>query len=414
MRPALIAAGTMLLAALGLALFVLWPRPLHFGPPPIAQVTETTEAGVRIFLPQRVLVGKLGEYRDGLFAYLMFDHFRSLPELRGMEVLLTSREERDTTTYPVLVRLPDDLIGGTTLLETLRAERWTTDVLYQWMTYRQFWDASERSATFAEAYNDPAPGSFQRIARDDLKACLPWFIRFKSLTDYRIEHGTDPTLQPLTQQQAEQMTEDMIAVSRFYDVPLTLFLGIGAMENNYMNAPGDLTHTVWKRRPEPGDVVLKRLRRRVLVKDDAVGVWQITRKELRRAHQLYLKDKRDYSQLPQRLVPPKELDVDNVAPETLTTYAGLLLRQLLDHFQGDEIQAAGAYNGTLEHPNLRYAAGVATVAEYAERVVGHATEIEPLPVPSDAAPAPVSLQSSMLESISAVTETEPDFAMQVN
>jgi hypothetical protein len=404
----------MILAGMALVMFVVWPRPLHLQRPGIEMVTETSEAGVRVFLPQRVLVGKLGEYSDGLFAYLMFDHFRSLPELKGMEVLLTTREEGGVTTYPVLVRLPQDLISGTTLLDNLKAEEWISEVHYEWIANTRFWQDSEQSAAFANAYNDPAPGSFQRIAGDDLQACLPWFIRFKSLTDYRIEHGTDPTLRPLTQEQAERLAADMIAVSRFYDVPLTLFLGIGAMENNYMNAPGDLTHTMWKRRAEPGDIVLQRFRRRVLVKDDSVGVWQITRKELRRAHQLYLKDTRDYSLLPERLVPPKELNVDQLPPEILTTYAGLLLRDLLDHFQGDPIQAAGAYNGTLEHPNLQYAAGVATVAEYAERVVAHATELEPLPVPSDAAPPEVSLQSSMLESLSAMIEDQADPTVQMN
>jgi hypothetical protein len=54
----------------------------------------------------------------------------------------------------------------------------------------------------------------------------------------------------------------------------------------------------------------------------------------------------------------------------LTTYAGLLLRNLLDYFQGDVHKAQGAYNGGRKNPNLGYSSGVATVASYARRVVG--------------------------------------------
>lgn len=54
----------------------------------------------------------------------------------------------------------------------------------------------------------------------------------------------------------------------------------------------------------------------------------------------------------------------------MTTYAGLLLRNLLDHFHGDAQKAQGAYNGGRQKPNLDYSSGVATVASYARRVVG--------------------------------------------
>jgi soluble lytic murein transglycosylase-like protein len=69
------------------------------------------------------------------------------------------------------------------------------------------------------------------------------------------------------------------------------------------------------------------------------------------------------------------LDVENVDPDLLTTYAGLLLRDLLDRFQGDVAKAVGAYNGGVSNPNLRYAAGVQMVADYARRVIERATEL---------------------------------------
>lgn len=142
-----------------------------------------------------------------------------------------------------------------------------------------------------------------------------------------------------------------------------------------MNVPGDLTNTAWKRRPQAGDIVVRRTRHGVLVWNSSVGVWQITRESLRYAQRLYLKDKRDYSKLPERLRPAKRLKFDDLDPDVLTTYAGLLLRDLLDRFHGDVTMAAGAYNGTIKHPNLQYAAGVETVANYARRVIERAAEL---------------------------------------
>jgi hypothetical protein len=39
------------------------------------------------------------------------------------------------------------------------------------------------------------------------------------------------------------------------------------------------------------------------------------------------------------------------------------------------IQAAGAYNGTVNHPNLHYAAGVQIVADYARKVIERAADL---------------------------------------
>jgi hypothetical protein len=155
------------------------------------------------------------------------------------------------------------------------------------------------------------------------------------------------------------------------------------MENNYMDVNGDLAHAVWKKRAERGDIVLKRDPRRVLVSDYSIGTWQISRETLRAAHQLYLKDKRHYDNLPPRLRPSRDLDVNAVNSEVLTTYAGLVLRDLLDRFGGDVEQAVGAYNGGIRNPNLAYAAGVKNVALYARRVLEHT------PLPAAKTPAGV-------------------------
>jgi soluble lytic murein transglycosylase-like protein len=76
--------------------------------------------------------------------------------------------------------------------------------------------------------------------------------------------------------------------------------------------------------------------------------------------------------LPEHLRPPRDLDHESLDARTLTTYAGLLFRDLLDRFDGDAGTAVGAYNGGPRNPNPRYEAGVRRVAEYARRMLEQA------------------------------------------
>jgi hypothetical protein len=179
----------------------------------------------------------------------------------------------------------------------------------------------------------------------------------------------------LTSSEAKQLAGDILTVAEFYSLPLEFFLGIGAMENNYMNVRGDLQHSIWKRRAAPDDVILERRRGRVRVLNDSAGVWQITRETLRYAHALTEKDSRDYSQLPEHLRPPENLDMNEVSPHVLTTYAGVLLRDLLDRFDGDVRTAVSAYNGGPGRPNFKYGEGVNRAAEHARRVVEQAAAL---------------------------------------
>jgi hypothetical protein len=215
----------------------------------------------------------------------------------------------------------------------------------------------------------PVRKRLEEIPKPVLANYLRRFVRFKSLTDGRVLRRIEPVPSPLRSDEANQLAGDIITVAEFYSLPLEIFVGIGAMENNYMNVRGDLENTAWKRRADPGDIGLKRRRGRVLVLNDSAGVWQITRQTLRYVHKLYLKDTRDYSQLPERLRPPHELDVEGVPPQALTTYAGLLLRDLLDQFDGDIAMAVGAYNGGPARPNMAYEEGVRRIAGYARDLV---------------------------------------------
>ena len=213
--------------------------------------------------------------------------------------------------------------------------------------------------------------TLEKLTAKQLLSRTARFVAFKSRTDPRVRAGVGSDITALDQQQATDLAADVIAVAKFYDLPLDVFLGIGAMENNYLSIRGDITHSIWKRKPARDDIILKRRRRRVLVSNYSVGVWQITRETLRYAHELYLKDrdKRDYAELPLRLLPPPRLELDVTNPHALTTYAGLLLRDLLDRFNGDVEKAVGAYNGGPRNPNSEYAAGVQIVASYARNVL---------------------------------------------
>jgi hypothetical protein len=333
-------------------------------------------AGPRIYLPNQVLVGELAKFDDGLFAFLMFDYLRSQQLLMDRQVMLTTEEERGQPVYRILVRLPDDLIAGVAFLAQLKADRLTAGLRFKWISHLILAFDVEETTLIIEAYNGSASERLSTYHASELQAYLRRFIRFKSETDPRISGLLEPIPSPLTQKDATRLAADIIAVAHFYDIPIDLLLGVGAMENNYMNVTGDLKNTTWKRHLDPGDILIRREHGRVLVKNDSVGVWQITRESLRYAQKLYLQDKRDYTLLPERLRPPKKLDLDHLDADVLTTYAGLLLRDLLDRFNGDVTLAAAAYNGGFDKPNLRYAAGVEMVADYARRVIGRAVEMD--------------------------------------
>jgi hypothetical protein len=229
---------------------------------------------------------------------------------------------------------------------------------------------------FEAAYNVPTEKKLETLTSFQLFPALGQFLIFKSQTDSRVAGGSAAAPRPLTGEQANRLAADILEVAYFYSLPLDYFLGVGAMENNYMDANGDLTHAVWKKRAQRDDIVLRRARKRVLVSDYSIGTWQISRETLRYAHLLYLKDTRNYELLPARLRPPQKLDLNSLNDEVLTTYAGLLLRDLLDRFGGDLDKAIGAYNGGVRSPNPAYASGVKTVAAYARRVIEHASIVD--------------------------------------
>jgi hypothetical protein len=363
-------AGTMALSA-ALAGFALKYYPRTLALPslnPLPQIRFEENGHTVLSTPAHEHIGLLATFEDELFAYLMFDYLRGQRELAGREVLISYAPRAGAIEYSIYVRLPNDVFAAAQLHELAAPYPFLTPVAY-FVDPRVLADFRSRTRTFEAAYNFPGYRPLERLTRAEVLAYAQRFIRLKSNVDPRIRRRIDPVPQPLTPQQARQLAEDIVTVAEFYDLPLDLFLGIGAMENNYMNVRGDLDHAVWKPRAERGDIVLRRRGGRVLVLNPAEGVWQITRETLRVAHRLYQRDRRDYSALPEPLRPPEDLDIAAVEPRLLTTYAGLLFRDLLDRFQGDAARAVGAYNGGPGNPNAKYAAGVRAAAAHARRVM---------------------------------------------
>ena len=350
-----------------------WFRvPSFAGPPPAPLPKLIVEDGrPTIHMPNGNLLLHAGTYNNEMTAWLHYEYLQSLPMLHGAPELLTSHEEADSAVYDLYVAMPNDLLAAGQLAGALEAARFINPGSYFLSPPRsQIDEWDQQTAIYRAAYNAPVEERLRSLPKKELTSAVARFILFKSRTDRRVRKQMDVVAdQDISLDHSLEFAADMIAVAHFYQLPLDMLLGMGAMENNYLDVRGDLKHASWKHHAQKGDLVLRRGKRGVLVSNFAVGPWQITRETLRYAYRLCRTDKRDYNTLPKRLRPPGELDLAHVTTAQLTLYAGSLLRDLLDHFHGDVAKAIGAYNGGPGHPNLQYFEGVNTVAEYAHRVV---------------------------------------------
>ena len=362
------AVGAALLAwtdpePLGVSPRTLLPQPVHFN------------GEVALLTPGYVFTADVATYRDELFAYLMFDYLRHSPALRRSELLLAFDRKNSDAPYRLVMRGHVDLLAAIADMNTFEVPGGHATRSFGFTPAGRVAGVRQQTELFDSAYNLPVRRKLEDLPREALFSYLRRFIRFKSTTDPRIRLKLEPLPKPLSQHEAQQLAGDIITVAEFFALPIEFFLGIGAMENNYMNVRGDLQHSIWKRRPAPDDVVLEKRRGRVRILNDSAGVWQITRETLRYAHSLVRRDDRNYALLPQHLQPPADLRINEVSPQVLTTYAGVLLRDLLDRFDGDVTLAVSAYNGGPGRPNLRYGAGVHKAAAHARRVLERAAAL---------------------------------------
>ena len=362
------------LCASGWITFRTWPRKIWLGTAPYPSVYFDHDIMIVPF-PTETLLAEVGRFDDELSAYLWFDYLRSRPGVEGSQVLLTVSEKEGAPLYRIEVVVPNNALVAIPFLAQLEAKAFIEGFELGFSTKQVTERKREQTNLFIATYKRPVENEFKLLPRKQLLRPMVHFLVFKSRTDPRVRGKDESRPASLSHEQATELAADIVAVAEFYDLPLDVFLGIGAMENNFLSIRGDLKHAVWKKKAAKDDIILRRRRGRVLVSNYSIGVWQITRETLRYAHALYLTDKRDYSQLPERLRPPPTLELDLTNSHVLTAYAGLLLRDLLDHFNGDVDKAVGAYNGGPRNPNLQYAAGVEAVAAYARNILERVTAV---------------------------------------
>ena len=346
---------------------------------PLSPIVSLSASGASVRTPGRTLVADVATFEDEIFAYLMFGYLRGLVMRDGYRAWLTYERHAKSISYVIRLEAGNDLLTALPYFYKLRAMGVIARVSDRWVIAPVVSRYAYESLIFDKAYNLTPGRKLEHLSRAELIAYTRRFIRFKAVTDGRIRRRIEPVPSPPDGREAHRLAEDIVTVADFYGLPLDLFLGIGAMENNYMNVKGDIGNAIWKRRTHKGDVIVKHGKKGALVLNESSGVWQITRETLRYAHRLYLHDKRDYSKLPEHLRPPREIDLNDVPPEILTTYAGLFFRDLLDYFGGDVAKAVGAYNGGPGNPNPHYEAGVRSVAGHARRVLEHAAALQGRP-----------------------------------
>lgn len=371
-----LAAGVLAFAACGYTDYRLWPLALPASAHPRVPLTAVENKQLVVPFTPGVPVAEVASFNDQMEAFLRFEYVRGREARAGHDtshMLLTAVNTKKEPHYKIFIVTNNDLLAAVPQLADLESRNLIAHYEFETWSQQELSYYQQESHTFDVAYDFPAEEKLETISSSKLLPALAQFLIFKSQTDNRVMDGSQDAPRPLTREQATQLASDILDVAHFYDLPLDYFMGVGAMENDYMDVNGDLTHAVWKKRAQRGDIVLRRTRKRVMVSDYAMGTWQITRETLRAAHQLYLHDKRDYRQLPARLRPPRQLDLNDVGDAVLTTYAGLLLRDLLDHFGGNVEKAIGAYNGGVRTPNQDYASGVKTIADYARRILEHAS-----------------------------------------
>lgn len=371
--------AALVLSALTLASWSadrLWPRHMRVTAHRRHLSPRVQGRNVAIPISSELACAEIASFDDQLEAFLRYEYLRGRDSDDASKIFLIAGHSGKRANYKIFLQVENDQLTAIPRLNRMQMHGLIAHYeLFAW-TKEDLAFAQQQSRMFENAYNVPADKKLETLPSFQLVPALADFLVFKSQTDWRVVGQSTSAPQPLTHHQALRLASDILDVAHFYNLPLDYFLGVGAMENNYMDVNGDLTHAVWKKHADRGDIVLERRRKRVLVSDYSIGAWQISRETLRAAHQLYLKDKRHYDQLPPRLRPARDLDVNSVDSQVLTTYAGLVLRDLLDRFDGNVDQAIGAYNGGARNPNPAYAAGVKNVALYARRVLEHA----PLPV----------------------------------
>ena len=166
------------------------------------------------------------------------------------------------------------------------------------------------------------------------------------------------------------MLADIVAVARHYSMPVNLFELAGTVDTDYIDGTGHIRAARWRSEPSPKEVVIVRSNGRALTVPLDDPSWKLTEEAMQYAHALYMQDRSAGAPVAGLPQPPPTFNSET-RPDVCVTYAGRILRDLLDHCGGDARCTAHAMAVDPADPNVRLDLGVRRVALYAARVMQH-------------------------------------------
>ena len=246
-RVGIIALAVLLTAALAAILTAGWlryhvepiPRTSNSALPRIRYVIGNLELGS----PTGILLGRVGTYSDELTAYLRLDYLKGIESTAGARILLVTQEEDSGPRYIIYLEVPDDIVAAERSLAGLMIAGHIKGFDLQTPTLSDIRRWEQETTLFNAAYQRPVKERLLHLPREALTSAVASFILFKVRTDRRVRERLEPAAgKELSIDDAKTFAADMIAVAEFYEIPLDMLLGIGAMENNYLDIRGDLKH----------------------------------------------------------------------------------------------------------------------------------------------------------------------------
>jgi hypothetical protein len=219
------------LMVLGLSAWIgfrTWPRRLEISLKPLPSVRFESGAMV-VPLPTEALLGEVGEFDNELSAYLWFDYLRSRPSMNRSQVLLVVKEE-GMRTYRIQIILPNDALTAVPFLAQLEANGYIQCCDLAFSHHAPVEYSRKQTEVFIARYKRPVYIYSCESTTRQLLVRTARFLAFKSWTGPRVQAASGSEIAALGQQEATDLAADIIAVAKFYDLPLDLFLGIGTME----------------------------------------------------------------------------------------------------------------------------------------------------------------------------------------
>jgi hypothetical protein len=253
----------------------LWPRQMRVAAHHRHLAPKVQGRSVAIPISSEIACAEIASFDDQLEAFLRYEYLRGRDPDEAATIFLIAGDSGKRANYKIFLQVENDQLTAVPRLDRMQMHGLIAHYELVAWTKQDLALAEQQSRLFENAYNVPNGQKLETLPSFQLVPALADFLVFKSQTDWRVVGQSSRAPQPLTHHEALRLASDILDVAHFYNLPLDYFLGVGAMENNYMDVNGDLAHAVWKKHADRGDIVLERQRKRVLVSDYSIGAWQI-------------------------------------------------------------------------------------------------------------------------------------------